>query len=376
MSTNIDRVDVRARLKVRRDPYWKRLSQGRYVGFRRLTTSTPGSWLARFYDGESYHHKPLGDLGTLAEAQRYDAAKKAAEEWFHHLDLGGSTDRQTVKAACEAYVDKLKLESSEAASIDAKGRFMRLVYADPVARVDLAKLAPRQIADWKKRVLERGGSRGTYNRNASALRAALNLAYERRNVASDHAWREELKPLENAAGRRNLYLDRAARRKLIEKASAELRPLLTTLALLPMRPGDPAKLRVEHLNAKQRTLSVPTGKTKAREVPLPSEALAHFKACAMGKLPGAWLISRADGGQWKKEAWRDEIKEAAKAAKLPSATCAYTLRHSAITDLMAGGLDIFTVAKISGTSVQMIEKHYGHLQREHARKGLEVLALG
>ena len=39
------------------------------------------------------------------------------------------------------------------------------------------------------------------------------------------------------------------------------------------------------------------------------------------------------------------------------------------------GLDLFTVAKISGTSVLMIEKHYGHLNSEHARRALEKLAL-
>jgi site-specific recombinase XerD len=93
-------------------------------------------------------------------------------------------------------------------------------------------------------------------------------------------------------------------------------------------------------------------------------------------------VARADGGQWDRFTWRDQIKEAAKSAKLPAATCAYTLRHSTITDLVTGngkatgGLDIFTVAKISGTSVAMIEKHYGHLQRENARTALEGLALG
>ena len=96
MSTNIDRVDVRGRLKVRRDPYWKRLSQGRYVGFRRLTTSTPGTWLARCYDDQGYLYEPLGDFATLPEKERFDAAKRAAEDWLRHLDMGGSTDRQTV----------------------------------------------------------------------------------------------------------------------------------------------------------------------------------------------------------------------------------------------------------------------------------------
>jgi site-specific recombinase XerD len=289
--------------------------------------------------------------------------------------MGGSTTRSTVKAACEARVENRRIEKSEAAAADVQGRFERLVYSDPIARVELAKLAPRHLADWKARVLAKGGSRGSYNRNATALRAALNLAYRRRDVASDHAWREELKPLDNAVRRRTLYLDRGKRRKLVEAASAEARPLFTALNMLPMRPGEVAALRVEHLKVQQRALEIPTGKTEPRVIPLTDEAVSHFKACAKGKLPAAWLIARADGSQWKKEAWRDEIKAAARKAKLPRATVAYTLRHSVVTDLVVGGLDLFTVGKLGGTSVVMIEKHYGHLQREHARSALEKLSM-
>jgi len=67
MATNIDRVDTRTKLKVRRDPYWKGLTRGRYVRFRRLTKDTPGTWLARFYDGERYQYSPLGDFANLSE---------------------------------------------------------------------------------------------------------------------------------------------------------------------------------------------------------------------------------------------------------------------------------------------------------------------
>ena len=34
-----------------------------------------------------------------------------------------------------------------------------------------------------------------------------------------------------------------------------------------------------------------------------------------------------------------------------------------------------TVAVLSGTSIAMIEKHYGHLLREHAAKALASLTL-
>ena len=370
----LERVEGRGRLTVRRDPYWQRLSEGRYVGFRRLTASTPGTWLARYYDGKKYHSKPLGDFAALEAKGRYDAAKGAAEEWFRHLDKGGSTTRQTVKAACEASIENRRIDKSEAAATDALGRFKRLIYDDPIASIELAKLAPRHLAEWKARVLANGGSQSSYNRNATALRAALNLAYRRRDVASDFAWREELKPFENAGSRRTLYLDGTKRRRLVQNASEEARPFFTALNLLPMRPGELAGLRVEYLAAAQQALEIPTGKTERRLIPLASEVLAHFKACAKGKLPRAWLIARADGSQWKKEAWRDEIKAAARKSKLPPATVAYTLRHSVITDLVVGGLDLFTVAKISGTSVLMIEKHYGHLNSKHARAALERLA--
>ena len=63
---------------------------------------------------------------------------------------------------------------------------------------------------------------------------------------------------------------------------------------------------------------------------------------------------------------RDEIVKAT----------AYALRHSTITDLIAlHRLDTLTVAQLSGTSLAMIEKHYGHLLRDHAAKALASLTL-
>jgi integrase len=374
---HLDRVDVRAKLPVRRDPYWYRLTEGRHLGFRRMTKGKPGTWLARFYDGARYIYPEGGlqDFSALPEGEQFDAAKLAAEEWFRQLDMGVSSKSTTVTAACAAYVDE-KRQESEATADAIAARFKRLVDVDPIGKVELSKLRPMHLAGWKKRVLALGGARGSFNRDATSLRAALNLARKRLEVASDLAWRTELKPFENADGRRTLYLKRDERRKLLENASDEARPFFKTLILLPLRPGDVPKLRVADLDINNRMLRVPTGKGKpSREIPLPDEAFRHFKECAKGKLPGAWLVSRADGSQWKKEQWRDEIKLAAAGAKLPRATVAYTLRHSVITDLVKGGLDLFHVAKLAGTSIAMIEKHYGQLQNEHARKALKGLSL-
>ncbi|MGH8744655.1 MAG: tyrosine-type recombinase/integrase, partial [Burkholderiales bacterium] len=95
MTVHIDRVETRVNLKPRRDPYWYRLTQGRYIGFRKMVRGATGTWLARTYDSEQYQYKPLGDFAVRPEKERFDAAKRAAEKWFGHLDAGGSTEHMT-----------------------------------------------------------------------------------------------------------------------------------------------------------------------------------------------------------------------------------------------------------------------------------------
>jgi site-specific recombinase XerD len=69
------------------------------------------------------------------------------------------------------------------------------------------------------------------------------------------------------------------------------------------------------------------------------------------------------------------MEAAAAIAGLPPGTVLYTLRHSTITDLVVGGLDLLTVAQLSGASVEMIERHHGHLRADHAAEALARLAL-
>ena len=381
MPIRLDRVDYRARLEPRLAAYWQRLTEGRYIGFRMMPAAkrskqkSDGKWFARAYNGTDYDFEKLGDFALLPQKERFDAAKRSAEDWFRRLDFGGDARSCTVRAACDSYVEHLKTDNSEAAASDAEGRFRRLVNGDPIAILDLSKLKGQHVASWKRRVLERGGTKGTYNRNATALRAALNLALKRRMVTSDHAWVYELVPFTDADGRRELYLPRESRRRLINRATDEAKPFIRALALLPLRPGDVAALTVADFGLRHGVLAVPAGKTKSRKIPLSGEALAHVKGAAKGKLPAAWLFTRADGKRWDRFTWRDTINEAVAAANLPKAVCAYTLRHSAITDLVSSELDLFHVAQLAGTSIAMIEKHYGHLRRKQMRQGLQVLEL-
>lgn len=355
-----------------------------------MTTGSSGNWTARFSDIASGKqiYKTLEDITELADHQRYDAAQKAAQAWFEHLGKGGSIKITTLAEACANYVVHTREAKGEAAAENVSNRFKNYVLGNKkLASTDLSKLTPALIADWRKSVRDRptisGPNKGkprsdsTLNRDMTCLRAALNHAYKDGLVTSDFAWRGKLVPIKNADRKREIYLDAAQRRALIDQAQPDLAILLKALSLLPLRPGAVAALTVKNYDKPLGVLTI--GKDKAgrdRKISLPSSTAAFFTENTHGKLPTAALIARGDGSFWHKDAWKRIFKKAAMAANLPPAATAYALRHSTITDLIARHrLDTMTVAQLSGTSLSMIEKHYGHLLSEHAANALAGLAI-
>lgn len=394
---NFETVAQQAKLKPRKAPYWRRLAIGQHIGTRK--TEAGLHWQAKAYDPATQKEavKSLGDFGDLPANERYSAAVKAALAWFEHVGKGGQRESLTVAKAWRRYAEHQRRAKGDAAADDTLARFKRYVENDPIAGVSLEKLTKRHVDEWRNRLagqpamqVKRGPrcrvqtpqpvpkakSPSTLNRDMVPMRAALNLALEDGFVTSDHAWRQALKPIKNADGRRTLYLDRVQRRALIDHLPEDAAAFVRGLCLLPLRPGALAMLTVADFHTKQGTLRIGTDKAGAgRSVLLPEATAGLFREHAKGKLPAAPLLARWDGKAWDKDAWKGPIKAAAAAAELPTETTAYTMRHSVITDLVSDGLDLFTVAALAGTSVAMIEKHYGHLQQERARDALAGLAL-
>lgn len=391
MAYRIDTVEGRSRLKPRPPPYWQKLTTGCHLGFRKMSKDSTGSWIVQAYDSDSgkQTRKSLGRLDHLPAHQRFDAAKKLADAWFEHIGRGGSIKVITVRTACENYVNRLEASDATRNAHDTKLRFKRWIYDDKIAAVALTKLTRKAVEDWRNRLAQtpvltnphsdktksRARAPSSLNRDMAALRAALNSAYDHGDVTTDVSWRMALRAIRNADTRRDAYLDRKQRAALIENADKDLAKFLRCLSLVPLRPGALASLTVESLNSQLSVLTVGKDKTgQDRKIKLPPSTATFFSTLAKDKLPAAPLLCRADGKAWDKDSWKKPIKAAATSAGLESIT-AYTLRHSVITDLVTHGLDLLTVAQLSGTSVAMIEKHYGHYRAEHAAKALAGLAL-
>lgn len=383
---DLSTVTAQQRLSPRREPYWQKLGIGLSLGYRALANGGLGTWHVRIYDPATGRElrRSLGDFSTELPSRRFGAAKKAAELRFKDVSAGGSDEDLTVRQVCERYA---------VGNPDVARRFVQYVYCHEVSLVKIRKLRADHVVEWRRWLAElpalvtrhkstarpqvtRKRTNSTINRDMTPFRAALNAAYRRGDVGSDMAWKNALKPVPRAERSRGVYLTREQRREMVGALEADIRAFVEVLCLLPVRPGALAKVRVRDLVPTQQVLIIEVDKAQAsRRIRLPEKTFARLEKQARDKSPDDLLFSREDGMAWDKDRWKKPVRQAVESMGLPPGASIYAIRHSVITDLVTTGLDIFTVATLAGTSVRMIEKHYGHLQEAHAQAALDTLVL-
>jgi integrase len=370
MAQEIHKAKVRQALEPRREPYWGApLARGRVLGFRKIDAQT-GSWVARMRNETG--HKVYRALGYLTETFDYERAREAAQTWFRAQDAGVSNVEATVAKACREYVEDRRREKGEGCAHDAKKRFERTVYNTPFGAIPLDKLRTPRVKEWREGLKL---SKGTSNRTLTALKAALNFAVANRLVhpIAAREW-ADVKAYANATQRRSLFLDLKQRRKLLAAGEGALKDLMEAAALTGARAGELVGATRGQFDARLKTITL-KGKVRARTIPLSPSALKLFKRLAKGKSPAAHLLTRDDGKSWGHSDWDELVRGAGAKAKLPAGVCLYTLRHSFVTQAITDGMTTLDVARLCGTSVGMIEKHYGHLVADAARKRLAAVTM-
>ena len=78
----------------------------------------------------------------------------------------------------------------------------------------------------------------------------------------------------------------------------------------------------------------------------------------------ALLFPAPEGGHlgienWRSRAWYPALEAAGISKRGP-----YHLRHTFATEALAAGVSTFELSRVMGTSLQMIDQHYGHLARD------------
>lgn len=380
MAHEIHKIRVRAKLPPRKEPYWgPNVGDDVCVGFRKANPDT-GYWIARWRRSNPlpgqrrYEEDPLG---LVTDANDYEAARAAAINWRNNKDAGITDEGYTCGMACREYVEDRRREKGEDTAHDAQKRFERTVYGKQIEHRLVSKLRAPDLKAWRDGL---GLSKSSAYRTLTAFKAALNLA-----VQNDHApavLREVCRKVKGQAGtgqRRDVFLDRAQRKALLERTQGALRDLIEGAALTGARAGELTKATRRQFDARTGSMTFFSSKghdgPRARTVPLSPGALGLFERLSSSKLPAANLFIRDDGRPWAHSDWDELVAEAAQLARLPPSVCLYTFRHSFITEMLMGGMPTLEVARMVGTSVAMIEKHYGHLVAKSARERLAAVQI-
>lgn len=377
MSNAIDSKTKRDRLTPRREPYWARLKIGWYVGYRKLDEGA-GTWVARWRDeqGKQKYHA-LGDLDS------FDEAAEVARKWMTHCEQGASPKVVTVAEACEAYVTALRLEGRTATANDGHGRFTRLVHGKSVGKLPLDRLRTNHVNQWLAEQIDQDDdadeddirrSKDTANRNLATLKAALNMALRNRLVATDAGWKTVRSFSKVAARRKDAFLSIDQRRPLLEACPSDLRLLVMAMLHTGARPGELAALNAADFNARLGALTL-CGKTGERTVPISTAASKFFATIVKEKIGNAPMLTTSYTQRWNKDMWKKPFRLAVETAGLPDSVVMYSLRHTAISEMILAGMDSFIVAKLAGTSVAMIESNYGHLKHSVVTAKLDTVAM-
>jgi len=373
MSYKIDSQAARKRLTPRREPYWHKLTQGRYLGFRRTASGSGGSWVARFQDDTSKK-----TYRALGESLDYDSAVSAALKWFAGVSHVADSHYRVSDAVAD-YVRKLELHNKPGAGRIVELRLKKNITAS-LARTELAKLTTVQLNRWHQALVRENGdaadtrkSKAGANKLLSTLRAALNLAFRNGLAASDREWRK-VTPFKNANQARTLFLTDEQVRATLDHTSGAFNSLVRVSVLTGARYGELRAARIEDFHPEHGTITL-NGKTGERECYLSDETVTLFQQLA-GNRPGdAFLLVKDDGSQWRPGHQFEPMKKVVAAAGLPVETVLYSLRHYHISKALLAGIPTQVIAENVGTSVAMIEKHYGKFMPKDRRRLLNQVVL-
>ena len=352
---NLGSASSRARLRQRREPYWAPQVRGCALGYRKGATG--GTWVARVRDeeGEQHYHAlgaadDLNDGGGLSYEQAVDRARA-----FFGV-AAKTAGRHTVGKALDTYLDRLRRENPESTVADAEARIESIIRPE-LGNIPLTKLTKAKLLSWHA-TLSEGRAPETVNRITTMLKAALNLARAHRWVSDDSSWRD-IERLKGGAARK-VHLSASQCSDLLRHCKPQaFQDFVRAAILTGARTGELAALQVRDFDAATGTVEIRQGKTGARVVFLSEGAIEFFAEQTKGKSADDLLLPRADGGPWGKNHHQRPFAAAVLAAQLPADTVFYSLRHTYISLALLAGVNIQVLAENAGTSVRMIERHYG-----------------
>ena len=199
------------------------------------------------------------------------------------------------------------------------------------------------------------------NRTWTILRAALNAAFRRGEVASDAAWRR-VKPFRGADFPKVRFFDRDELARLLGVIEGDFANLFRAALFSGCRYSELCRLRVKDFDGAR--LFVETSKTsKPRHIVLTDEGAAFFASIIRNRDLRAQMLTY-DNEPWRSGDQSVPMAKACAAAGVEPAGV-HVLRHTFASYSVMSGVPLEIVSKQLGhASIQMTQR-YAHLAHGH-----------
>jgi integrase len=392
-NSSLETRTARARLHIRRTPYFAKIAKGLRLGYYRGAVA--GSWIASFYRGSgNYETAAIGGADDTVDADGikvfdYWQAQEQARRWGerHRLIAAGSVHKvpYTVSNAVADYLTEITAEKKPAAVKGACYVFDAWILPE-LGSIQIEKLTTDRLNRWrnmlathpkrirtKKTATEaatratpddenaRRARKATANRILTVLKAALNRAFHADRVSSDTAWRK-VKPFKRVDEAVVRYLSAAEARRLVNACAKDFRKLVQAALLTGCRYSELTRLKCGDFNADSGTLAIRLSKGKVRHVVLTDEAQAAFAGWTEKSSSTDLVFLRADGEAWGTSHQKRPLEEASAEAKIEPAVSFHIQRHTHGSHLAMNGVPMGVIAaQLGHADTRLTEKHYAHL---------------
>jgi integrase len=402
----LDARAARLRLKKRREPHWRSISEGLAVGYRKGVKG--GTWIARHYSVQrGRRYRSIGTADDVADADgahvfSFAQAQEVARKWFADL---ARHDRGEVRSGPYTISDCLDeyltwLQGHRKTGHDARYRINTLI-VPKLGQIECDRLATAEIQIWLRdlaasparlrakknakkpnfRELKKGDAdairrrRASANRTLTVLKAALNRAWREGKIPFDQAWRR-VEPFEEADAARVRYLTVSEAKRFLNACDPDFRRLAQAALVTGARYGELAALLVSDFSSDSGTIHVRASKSgKGRHIVLNDEGASLFKAFAAGKPGDALMIAKANGSAWSKSHQARPMAEACERAKIKPSVSFHILRHTWASLAIMAGAPLMVVARNLGhADTRMVERHYGHLAPSYVADAIRAAA--
>ena len=392
-NSSLESRTARARLHIRRTPYFAKIAKGLRLGYYRGAVA--GSWIARCYRGAGvYATEALGIADDTLDADGvkvldYWQAQGHARRWGERQRLIAEgmlrEGTYSVADAVADYLAEITAEKKPAAVKGAKYVFDAWVLPE-LGAIQVEKLTTDRLNRWRnklatqsKRVRRkltatepatretpddddaRRARKATANRILTMLKAALNRAFHADRVSSDSAWRK-VKPFKRVDEAVVRYLSAMEARRLVNACAEDFRKLVQAALLSGCRYAELGRLKCGDFNPDSGTLAIRLSKGKVRHVVLTDEAKAAFEGWTEKRASTDLVFLRADKEAWGTSHQKRPLEEASARAGITPAVNFHILRHTHGSHLAMNGVPMGVIAaQLGHADTRMTEKHYAHL---------------